>query len=55
MTEAMVIGNNRRIVSDGGDYKIQSRGEYRNSPRWSTIIVLTPEEMRNIMDFVEEA
>lgn len=53
MTEAMVIGNDRRIVFDGEVYKIQSRGQYVNSPRWSTIIVMEPEEVNNIMDFVE--
>lgn len=54
MTEAMVIGGDRRIVYDGGDYLIQSRGKYSNSPKWSTIIVLTPTQLGNIIDFIEE-
>lgn len=48
------ISNFRRVIFDEGAYKIQSQGQYQNSPPWSTILILEPEEVDKIAEFKEE-
>lgn len=51
--EGEKISNSRRVIFDEGGYKIQSMGLYNNSPDWSTIITLDPDEVDSIAQFKE--